>query len=281
MEFLTPTQVLTNWLKVNESMQQNIFRHDDKWVYIKFDSLITGDSLTENIILVECPEWVGDNLKGIDDLEPEDQHDLLSWTAILQLVITIYHHVTCAKKRAESDEVGVRFEQEKLAGDVLRHTMLILSRFRSQYVLDLISDAKSDKHDPLDEPVIIILDILHVLDDFTEATQAIYKDNYLPISALVLRTMDIQACYSSFIEKDAKGRQHRKAANVRHLKSRQTKAFAISLYDKKPDKNPRATAIAIREKVQAYGATVGFNFSDDLAAHNRIYAWMREHKNNK
>ena len=81
--------------------------------------------------------------------------------------------------------------------------------------------------------------------------------------------------------KSSKGSQQRKAANARHQKSRQTKAFAISLFDKNPDKNPHATAIAIREKVKAYGATVGFYFSSDLAAHNRIYAWLREHKNNK
>jgi hypothetical protein len=285
MEYLTPTQIVTNWLKVNESMLQHIIRYDGKWVYIKFDSLIsydsliTDDSLPEGIIFAWCPEWVGDVLEGIDDLEPEDQDDLLSSTAILQLAITIHHHVTCAKKMPESDEL--RFGQEKLAGYALRHTLLILSQFRSQYVLDLISNAKSDKHNPLDEPVKIILDALHIIDDFSEATLAIYKDNYLPISALVLRTMDMQACYSSYIEKNAKGRQQRKAANNRHLPSRQTKAFATSLYDEKPDRNPRATAIAILGKVQAYGATVGFTFSDDLAAHNRIYTWMRDHKNNK
>lgn len=124
--------------------------------------------------------------------------------------------------------------------------------------------------------------IYAVIGNYLDAVKAAAQGNSGPLNLLCLTTFKILNDYRDFSIHEgiqrAKGNQQRSAARIKNKPSRETKEYAISLYEKKTWDSPRAASLKILDLVRDYGKNVGFHFTDNFAAQTRIYSWLLAHK---
>ena len=279
MEYLTPKQIITNWVEVKDQIPQ-LNEAGDIWLSTKVSILLYGWQSLGDLTFTDWSKQIEPTLVENESIAPMDanEHKMFSHIPILTVMSAVFQHATRGERPIELDEMMKR--QEDLANDILQHTIFILNRFEKPYILSLMDENNVGNYNLRDQPDALILTIIDIMDKYCEALLDAYKHNYLPLSALVLKTMSVQSEFARFMEKDASSRQNRKAALIKNEPNRKTRAFAEDLYDEKEWRSMKDGAKQIQTQVRAYGETVNWRWNDDFQAHDTIYDWIRAHKKN-
>ena len=158
MEYLTPKQILTNWLKVRDQIPQ-INKTGDIWLSTKVSILLYGWQSLGDLSFTDWSKQIESTLLGIEAITPivESEHKLLSQLPILTLISAIFAHATHGERPVELDEM--MGHQEGLAQGILQHTMFILNRYEPQYILSLMDENNSEIYNSTDQPDALILKI--------------------------------------------------------------------------------------------------------------------------
>ena len=279
---LSPVQLVTNWVEIKEKIPI-VNPGADKWFDAKVSVLLYGIRSLGDLTFEEWSKEIEPTILKLPNVEKLATKDRFCEMPILNLLSSVFAMTAGEQGFKNTDPMAK--SQENLAIEILHRLIFILARYSSQDILRLIIKAQDSKDlfDVLDDDRDadwLILGIFDVLNNYSEAVLEIYKKNYVPISALVMKTIALQATFSSCIEKDASSRQNRKAALIKNEPNRKTRAFAEDLYDEKEWKSMKDGAKKIQTQVREYGETVNWHWNDEFQAHDTIYDWIRAHKKN-
>lgn len=280
MEYLTPKQIITNWVEVKDQIPQ-LNKAGDIWLSTKVSILLYGWQSLGDLTFTDWSKQIEPTLVENESIAPMDanEHKMMSHIPILTVMSAVFNHAARGERPIELDEMMKR--QEDLAKDILQHTIFILNRFEKLYILSLMDEKNGENYNSRDQPDALILIIIDIMDNYCEALLDAYKHNYLPLSALVLKTMDVQSEFARFMEKDASSRQNRKAALIKNQPNRKTREYAISRYDEKDWKNPNRATGLILPDVMKYALSVEHSFTSQVQAHKCIYTWLLKHSADK
>lgn len=278
----TPTQMITNWVEIKEKIPA-INSDMDVWFKDKVSILIYGMSPLGDLTYKEWSFKVEKTLATIEEVSPnKDLSSADNQFSIIILICLVFANASSGLRPKEVDPVTE--SQEALVQEIIWRIIFILNRYQSQYILNILRDTEEkntnefigdDKHDD------VISSIFDILNNVTQALSEVYKKNYIPISSLVLKTFQIQEDFAISVEKDSKGWQQRKAANVRHEPTRKTRDFAVSLYEQGKWPSTRAASIGIINQVMDFGEENNRRFTSSYQAQTTIYNWLLDHDKNR
>ena len=274
---LSPVQLVTNWVKIKEKIP--VVNHGaDKWFEAKVSVLLYGLRPLGDLTFEEWSKEIEPTILKLPNVETLATKDRFFGMPILNLLTSVF--AMTAGERGFKNIDPMAKSQENLAIEILHRLIFILARYSSKSILHLVKRAKGgttpfDVIDEDDQDDRLILGIFNVLHHYPDALSELYDHNYVPISDLVMKTIDLQATFASCAEKSAGGRQNRKAARIRHEPSRQIKTFAQSLYKEKTWKSVRNGAKQILPEVMEYATTIGRPWSCPYQAFETVYSWLR------
>ena len=283
METRKITEVFINWIKIKDSVPQTNYKIKDPLYLRKMSFLLEGgESLGDQTY----QEWSSDvevrlaaeldQLPAGINIEEDDLRDY---------VLVVIFDIAC--RLAQQENVPADEHQIKALTDVQTkiiltslNSMLFLTHdFPSKYLLSVIDDSVTFDGSKGEEYYLLALCTIQTITiDFPKIIKALFIGRLDALADLCLLTCDNLMLGRYNASEQARGSQHREAANIKNEPNRKTREYAIKLYNEKSWKNPRAASINILALVRGYGETVGFHFTDDFAAQNRIYSWLLMHK---
>ena len=275
---LSPVQLVTNWVEIKEKIPV-INNGADKWFEAKISVLLYGFRSLGNLTFEEWSTEFEPTLLKLPNLEEIAVRDQFCEMPILNLLSMIFA-MSSSKRDLQNLDLMAK-SQESLAIEILHRLIFILARYSSTSILNLVHRPKGslnsfDAIDEDDQDDRVVLGIFDILQHYPVALSELYNKNYVPISDLVMKTIDLQATFASCAEKSAGSRQNRKAASIRHEPSRQIKAFAQSRYKEKTWKSIRNGAKQILPEVMDHATMIGRPWSCPYQAFDTVYSWLRE-----
>ena len=283
METRKITEVFINWIKIKDSVPQTNYKIKDPLYLRKMSFLLEGgESLGDQTY----QEWSSDvEVRLAAKLDQPPINNTYAVNGLRDYVLFIIYDIAC--RLPQQENVPADEHQIKALTDVQKSIILtsldsmlfLTDEFPSKYLLSVIDDSV-----PLDDSkgeeyyLLAQCTIQTITIDFPKIIKALFIGRLDALADLCLLTCDNLMLGRYNASEQARGSQHRKAANIKNEPNRKTREYAIKLYNEKSWKNPRAASINILALVRGYGETVGFHFTDDFAAQNRIYSWLRMHK---
>ena len=283
METRKITEVFFNWIKIKDSVPQANYKIKDPLYISKMSFLLEGDESLGN---QTYQEWSSDvEVRLAAELDQGADRISIEEDNLRDYVLVVMFDIAC--RLAQQENMPADEHQLKALTDVqtkiiftsLDSMLFLTNDFPSKYLLSVIDD--SITYDDLkgeQEHLLAQCAIQTITIDFPNIVKDLFIGRLDALADLCLLTCDNLMLGRYNASEQARGSQHREAANIKNEPNRKTREYAIKLYNEKSWKTPRAASMKILNLVRDYGETVGFFFTDDFAAQNRIYSWLLIHK---
>jgi hypothetical protein len=283
METRKITEVFFNWIKIKDSVPQANYKIKDPLYISKMSFLLEGDESLGN---QTYQEWSSDvEVRLAAELDQGADRISIEEDNLRDYVLVVMFDIAC--RLAQQENVPADEHQLKALTDVqtkiiltsLGSLLFLTHDFPSKYLLSVIDDSVTYDDSKGEQEHLLAQCVIHTITiDFPNIVKDLFIGRLDALADLCLFTCDNLMLGRYNASEQARGSQHREAANIKNEPNRKTREYAIKLYNEKSWKNPRAASMKILNLVRDYGETVGFLFTDDFAAQNRIYIWLLKHK---
>ena len=291
---LTVTEWITNWLDIREEVShfrvQKAQPHDYHKVRIL---LFNSGALNGDTYEVWSKKFNENHALPTSGPAYSIAHEKINVRWILEAEILtdiangdferIYSLDDCDEYEGEGSE-------NMLIRNALSEHLDLLEQLPTKFIFSVLGDKsrsiengynKELRLDITDELKIFVLECFEHLELLPQAVEKVFKGDSKLLFGLLLDTFYMQNRARQLLKSPPIGLQQKQAALKRHESGNKTKEYAISLYKEKEWPSVRQASINILQRVRDYGKTVGFHFTTDFQAQERIGIWLRAYKKNR